>query len=168
LHARGGEAHLRDPRIDLGPGELAALAGLGPLGHLDLKIGAVDEILAGHAEAAGGHLLDGAPPPVAVGITRVARRVLAALAGVRPAADAVHRDRQGLVRLLADRAVGHGPGGEALQDRLDRLDLLERDGRRGRLELDETAQGRELLALIVTEPRVVLEERVTPASRRVL
>ena len=35
----------------------------------------------------------------------VARRVLAALAGVALAADAVHGDGQRLVRLLADRAV---------------------------------------------------------------
>ena len=36
-----------------------------------------------------------------------------------------------LVRLLADRAVRHRAGGEALDDALDRLDLVERN-RRGR------------------------------------
>src|SRR2546425_5785673 len=45
LHARRREANLRDPRVDLGARELAALAGLGALGHLDLQIGRVDEIL---------------------------------------------------------------------------------------------------------------------------
>ncbi len=51
---------LGDPRIDLGAGQLAALAGLRALRHLDLQLACVDEVLAGHAEAAGGHLLDGA------------------------------------------------------------------------------------------------------------
>ena len=65
---------------------------------------------------------------VAVGQRLVARRILAALARVALAADAVHGDGQGLVRLLADRAVGHGAGLEALHDRLDRLHLVQRHG----------------------------------------
>ena len=59
----------------------------------------------------------------------VARRVLAAFAGVRLAAEPVHRDRERLVRFLADRAVRHRAGREALHDRLDRLDLVERHRR---------------------------------------
>jgi hypothetical protein len=38
----------------------------------------------------------------------------------------VHRDRQRLVRLLADGAVGHRAGGEALDDLATGLDLVER------------------------------------------
>src|SRR5207237_3199793 len=112
---------LRDPRIDLPSRQLAALAGLGALGHLDLQIGRVDQVLARDAEPPGGHLLDRAPTPVTVGIAPVPRRVLAALAGIRAPADAVHRDGEGLVRLLADGAVGHRASGEPLQYRLDRL-----------------------------------------------
>src|SRR4029450_8871064 len=97
LHARRREAHLRDPRVDLPAGQLAALAGLGALGHLDLQVGRVDQVLAGPPEAARGALLDGAPPPVPVGVGRVAGRVLAALARVRAPADTVHGDREGLV-----------------------------------------------------------------------
>ena len=52
-----------------------------------------------------------------------ALRLLAALAGVRLAADGVHGERQGLVRFLRDRAEGHGAGGEALHDLLRGLDL---------------------------------------------
>src|SRR5207302_5118979 len=127
------------------PGELPALAGLGALGHLDLKIGGVDEVLAGDAEAPGRDLLDRAPAPIAVGVAPVARGVLAALAGIGPATDAVHGDGEGLVRLLADGAVGHGAGGEPPQDRLDRLDLLDRHGSSGRPAPDESKQGREML-----------------------
>ena len=108
--------------------QLAALAGLGPLGDLDLQVVGVDQVLAGHAEAAGGHLLDGAAAQVAVGVGGEAVGVLAALAGVRAATDPVHGDGQVLVRLGRDGAVGHGAGGEAGHDGLDRLDLLDGDG----------------------------------------
>ena len=123
--ARRGVPGLGDPRVDLVAGQLAALAGLGALGHLDLQVVGVDQVLAGHAEPAGGDLLD----------RGCARRVvepvgvLAALAGVGLGAEPVHRDREGLVRLLRDRPVGHRAGGEPLDDRLDRLDLVDRDRR---------------------------------------
>ena len=67
-HAGRGVPHLRDPRIDLGPGQLPAFARLGPLGHLDLQVVGVDEIFAGDAEARRGDLLDRAPARVAVRI----------------------------------------------------------------------------------------------------
>ena len=59
-HARSRVADLGDPGVDLVPGQLAALAGLGALGHLDLDLAGAHEVLAGHAEAARGDLLDGA------------------------------------------------------------------------------------------------------------
>jgi len=76
-------AGLGDPRIDLRAGQLAAFAGLGALGHLDLEFAGVGEVLARDAEAAGGHLLDGGVLGVAVG-HRARKRVgiLAAFAGV--------------------------------------------------------------------------------------
>jgi hypothetical protein len=53
--------------------------------------------------------------------------LLAALAGVRLAADGVHGNRQRGVRLAADGAKGHGAGGEALDDLAGGLDLVERN-----------------------------------------
>ena len=147
--ARRGVAHLGDPGIDLCAGQLAAFAGLGALGHLDLQFLGVDQILAGDAEAAGGDLLDGAVLGIAVGLGHVAGRVFAAFAGVALAADAVHGDGQGFVRFLADGAVGHGAGLEALEDRLDRLDFLERDRLGSRLQFQQAAQGAGLLGLVV-------------------
>ena len=82
-HARASSGAMRAMRlVDLVAGQLAALAGLGALGHLDLQLVGVDEVVGGHAEAARGHLLDGRAHAVAVGQRLVARRVLAALAGV--------------------------------------------------------------------------------------
>ena len=39
-------------------GQLAPLARLRPLGHLDLDLVCVDQVLTGHAETSGRHLLD--------------------------------------------------------------------------------------------------------------
>ena len=47
---------------------------------------------------------------VAVRVGHEAGRILAALAGVRLAADPVHRDRERLVRLARDRAERHRAG----------------------------------------------------------
>src|SRR3978361_926149 len=58
----------RHPRVDLAAGQLATLTGLGPLRHLDLDVIGVDQVLAGDAEPAAGHLLDRRPAQVAVGV----------------------------------------------------------------------------------------------------
>ena len=59
--------------------KLAALTGFGALGHLDLNIGAVGQVVAGDPEPAGSDLLDRAAPPVAVGLRLEAADRLAAL-----------------------------------------------------------------------------------------
>src|SRR6185503_412348 len=109
-HTRRRVPGLGDPRIHLLTGQLSALARLGALGHLDLQVAGVGQVVRRHAEASGCDLLDRTTPlwiiePVLV---------LTALAGVGPAADSVHGDRQRLVRLPTDGAVRHGAGGEAL------------------------------------------------------
>ena len=158
--ARRGVAGLGDPRVDLGARQLAALAGLGALGHLDLDLAGVDEVLAGDAEAAAGDLLDGAAARVAVGQRLVARRVLAALAGVGLAAQAVHGDGEGLVGLARDGAVAHGAGLEPAHDRLDGLHLVDGHRAQRRPQLQQPAEGGEAGGLVVHERRVVLERRV--------
>ena len=85
------------------------------------------------------------------------------------AAHPVHGDGQGLVRLGRDRAVAHGAGGEPLDDRLDRLDLLDRH----RLALveperEQAAQRAEPLVLLVDQPGVFLEDVVPARLRGVL
>jgi hypothetical protein len=96
--ARRRVTRLADGLVDLVAGQLAAFAGLGALGHLDLDVVGIDQVFGRHAEAARGDLLDRRThrSPLASG---EARRILAAFAGVRLAADAVHRDGQRGVRL---------------------------------------------------------------------
>ena len=124
-----GVAHPGDELGDLEAGQLAALAGLGALGHLDLDLTALVQIFGGDAEPAGGHLLDRRVGVVAVRTGVIALRVLAALAGHAARADAVHGDVQRLVRLWPQGAQGHGLGQEAATDVRHALDLIDRDGR---------------------------------------
>src|SRR5439155_27062059 len=119
-------------------------------------------------ETRGRDLLHGAAPPVAVRILLVPRRILAALAGVRLAAEAVHRDRERLVRFLTDRSIRHRSRGESLHEALDRFDFVDRDRLRGRLQLEQPAERRVLAILIVHQLRVLLEDGVLAASRRML
>ena len=167
-HARRGVPGLGHPGVDLVAGQLPALTGLGPLGHLDLDVVGVREVLRGHPEPTTGDLLDRA---AALRVVE-AVRVLAALTGVGLAAQPVHRDGEGLVRLPADRAVGHRTGREALDDLGDRLDLLDRDrlatGAGGILEPEQPPQGHQPLGLLVDARGVLLEDVVATGARGVL
>ena len=57
-HAGRAVPGLGHPGVDLVAGQLATLAGLGALGHLDLDVVGVGEVLRGDSEAAGRDLLD--------------------------------------------------------------------------------------------------------------
>ena len=46
-HAGCGQPHLGDPGVDFAAGKLAALAGLGALGNLDLQLLGIDQVEAG-------------------------------------------------------------------------------------------------------------------------
>src|SRR5699024_4074965 len=128
-HTRGGNTHFSNPRIDLIRWQLAALTGLSALGHLDLNIGAVIKVVAGHTKAPGGHLLDSRAAGIAVGFNLKALGVLTALAGIRHAVQAVHGNSQGLMRLGRNRTVAHGTGTKALDDVRHRLHLIHRNRR---------------------------------------
>ena len=171
-HAGRGVPHLGDDLIHLVAGQLTALTGLGALRHLDLHHAGVDEILRRHPEATRRHLLDGRAHGIAVGQRLEAVRLLAALARIGLAADAVHGDSERGVGLARDRSEAHGAGGEALDDSRGGLDLLQRH--RLALELlrgpdaEQAAQGHQLLGLVVDLPCVgaVLVRQV--AAHRVL
>ena len=122
-HAGGGQPGLGDPRVHLAAWQMAALAGLRALRHFDLNFLGAHQIFAGHAETAGGHLLD----------LGTALRVqtlfhFAALAGVGTSAQPVHGLCQTFVGLLRNGTVGHGPGLEALHDLGSRFHLVQRHG----------------------------------------
>ncbi|CRF29067.1 Uncharacterised protein [Mycobacterium tuberculosis] len=99
-YARRHTAYLSYPRIYLGAGKLPSFAGLGALGHFDLNLIRIDEIIACYAKAAGCHLLDRTTPQVAILIGLIALRMLSTFAGIALAANPVHGDREALVRFL--------------------------------------------------------------------
>ena len=149
-HARHRVAQPGDQAVDLAARQLAALAGLGALGHLDLQHLGIDQVLRGHAEAAGGHLLDLRALDGAV-----AGRVFTALAGIGARAQAVHRLGQGLVGLRRQRAQGDAGGVETLEDVLQRLDLVQRQRLLGDLDLEQVADHRH--RTLVDQRGVLLE-----------
>ena len=139
-HPRRRMTQLRDELGDLEARQLTAFAGLGALRDLDLDLVACAEIFGGDAEAARRDLLDRRIGIVAILIGLVADRILAALARHRLGADAVHRDRQRLVRLGAERAQRHARCDEALADLGDRLDLVDPDAFGREIELEQVPE----------------------------
>ena len=139
-HAGRRMAQAGDHLAHLDAGQLAALAGLGALGDLDLELAAVVEIFRRDAEAARRHLLDGRRGVVAVGARLVARRILAAFARIGLGADPVHGDRQRLVRLRPERAQRDAGRHQPLAQLGDRFDLVDGDGRAVGLEVQKVAQ----------------------------
>ena len=100
-HARDRMAHPRDHLVHFVARQLAALAGLRALRHLDLQFVGVHQVIRGHAEPRARHLLDRAARQSPFGRAET-RLVLAAFAGIAILpADAVHRDGQRFVRLFA-------------------------------------------------------------------
>jgi hypothetical protein len=136
-HPGWGVPEAGDLGGNLGTRKLPALAGLGPLGHLDLQLVGERAVLGGHPEPARRHLLDARVPPIPV-----AGPVLASLTGVGPPADHVQGHRHRLVGLGRERPVGHRPGREATGDRRRVLDVRERRRRAGRRRFQEIPGGR--------------------------
>jgi hypothetical protein len=123
------------------------------LRHLDLQDVGIDQVFGGNAEPARGHLLDRRALRIAVGQRLEPLRLLAALAGVGLAADAVHCNGKGSVCLAADRAEAHCPGGKALDDVAGRFDLIERHRLVGEIEGHQSADRQQALALVVERRR---------------
>src|SRR5712664_2334070 len=178
LHAGSRVADLGDVIGNLAPWQLAALAGLRALGHLDLDLLGAREVFRGHAEPSGRYLLDlrfqyiafleldvfGDPVRAQSRAQRFARldggkaaAVLAAFPRVRFTAQAVHRHREGGVRFDRNRAVRHRAGREALHDLGGRLDLFDRNGFYvAEAELEQPAEGHVALRLVVDDGGVFL------------
>ena len=161
-YARRGVADLRDPRVHLSPGQMAALARLGSLRHLDLDFLRAAEVSRRHTEASRCDLLDRTVP-----VRAEPRRVLSALAGVGFTAEGIHRLRQRLMRLLRDRPEGHGPCLEPAHNGFDRLHLLQRDRIPCRDKIHEAAQGVRARRL-VDALRVFLKLFKIPGPHRLL
>ena len=128
--ARRREADLRDVAVDLVPGQLAALARLRALRHLDLQLVGVDEVVDVDAEAARRDLLDRRAAGVAVRVADEADGVLAALARVRACRRAgSSRSRASRAPRAPSEPSDIAPVAKRLTISVGRLDLVERDRR---------------------------------------
>ena len=108
-YSRSGMSGLCHPRIDLSPGQLAALARLCTLCHFYLYLLCAYQVAAGNPETAGCHLLDGGTAVVPCRSGNQAVQALAALPSVGFAVNTVHRYGQAFMSLLGDGAIGHSP-----------------------------------------------------------
>ena len=113
-----GVTEAGDKLVDLVRGELSALAGLRALCQLDLQILRRANVFNGHAETAGGDLLDRA-----VLFRPETFWIFAAFAGVGHRAKPVEGKRDGLVRLRRKRTERHRPADEMFNDVIDGFDI---------------------------------------------
>ena len=137
------------------PGSWPPSPGLAPCAILICIMSELTNTPRRHAEAARGDLLDRRAHGIAVRQRLEAVGLLAAFAGIRLAADAVHRDGERGVRFARDRAERHRAGGEAAHDALGGLDLLDRDRLAAilvrRFEPEQAADGEQPLGLFVAD-----------------
>ena len=148
LNARRRVPHPANVFIHLVPGQLAALARLGTLGHFDLKIGGVHQVVGRNAKPTGSHLLDGAGTIIAIFVRRVAVEVLSTFAGVAARAQLVHGDRHGFVRFPTDGTQRNGAGGKPLHNVNRGFHLIQVDGLKV-LEFEQAPQSSHAPALVV-------------------
>ncbi len=100
--------------------------------NLDLQLVRVRQIPDRDAEPARRDLLDRRPLRITVGERLESLGIFTPFAGIRLAANPVHRDRQRLVRLGRDRSEAHGAGAESFDDFARFLDFFDRNGSVGR------------------------------------
>ena len=140
FNAGRGIAHLGDFLKHLVTRQLAAFARLRALCHFYLDFIGIHQVLIGHTEAPGCHLLDGATAQVAVFIGFKATRVFAAFTGIAASADAVHGNGEVFMGFAADTAEGHGACTKAFHNFCCRFHFFQGNWS-ARLEFQQPAQG---------------------------
>ena len=144
---RGGMPCLCHPRIHLLARQLSALAGLGALCHLDLDFPGADQIPAGDPEPPRSNLFDGGTLIVLPLARRQTFQALAALARVGFAVNPVHGNRQALMGLLGNGAIGHGARLKAGHDGIHALHLVQGDS--SVLRELKVHQGAQMIGLVI-------------------
>ncbi len=166
-HPRRRVPHPRNLARHLEARQLPTLTRLCPLRNLNLQLVGVDQIFGRYPKSPRRNLLDRRPLAVAIRQRLVPRGVFAPLARVALALQPVHRDCDRLVRLDAYRTKRHRRRHEPRRDRLDRLNLINRD-RLSRHEPKQAAQRHPLNRLIINARRVPLERLVIVVAHRLL
>mmetsp|Transcript_30091 Transcript_30091/g.73235 ORF Transcript_30091/g.73235 Transcript_30091/m.73235 type:complete len:285 (-) Transcript_30091:303-1157(-) len=117
-----GVTHSRNLVVHFVPGKFSALSWFSALGHLDLDLVGVGEVVDGHSKSSRCNLLD-----CGVLFGSEAFDVLASFAGVALSLEEIHCFCKRLVGFEGDRSVRHGPCCEPLHNFTGRLDEIEWD-----------------------------------------
>ena len=133
-------ANLRDLAIDFVARKLASFSRLCSLRDLDLQFVGIDEILSRHAETARSHLLDCGSERNAFRAYAKPLRFLTAFTCVGAAANAVHCFGERGVGFPADGAKAHRSRCETPDDVGCGLDILDRDRRSGRTQIQQASE----------------------------
>ena len=102
FNPRCGLTHPSNIFINLMAGQLSTLAGLGTLGHLNLEVGSIDQIVGSYTEPTGGDLFNGAAARITVLVQPVTPVVFSTLTGVAARRHSVHGDGHHFVGFSAD------------------------------------------------------------------
>ena len=138
-----------DGSRDLVTRKLASFSRLRTLGHLDLKLVCVGQIVGRDTETARGDLLDGRTHRIAIRKDVGAFCVFASFARVGLSAEAVHGDRESRMRLHGNGTVRHCTCDKSANNLVPRLDLFDWDRRDlVKLELEKSTEGRAFDLLI--------------------
>ena len=160
-------ADLGDRGIDFLGGQLTAFPGFGPLRHFNLDFRCMDQVVACDAETAGSDLFNGAVLRVSVGHRYVSFCVFPAFARVAFPTQTIHGDGETFMRFFTQRAIGHRPGLEFLDDVRHGFHFLDGDGIRAfDVEIKQLTQGKERIPVdFLTE---FLEAPIIPFQARFL
>ena len=166
-HTFRRHASLSDGLVDLVTRQLTAFTRLSSLSNLDLQFVCVRQIPGGHSESSGRNLLDRGSPRITILHWFETIVSLATFPGIALTANAVHRNRQGLVCIRGDRAVAHRTGTEPLHDFSSRLHFSQRNCI-AFAELQQATQMTRPSRLGVDQLRKVFVSRLIPGSSSLL
>ena len=136
--------HSCDDFINLVSRQLTTLTGLCALRHLDLQLVRIYQVVRRDSESSRGDLLHCTASKVSIGIAIKALLVFATFSCIRLAANAVHRNRESLVRFFTDGTERHCARRKALDDFGSWFNFLDRHRILPCLNLHQPAQRAEL------------------------
>ena len=149
LHSRRGIAKFGNNFIDFMSRQLTAFAWLGTLGHFNLQLLSIHQVMRGHSKTTRCHLLNIRIFGIAVRQRCKSFRILTTFPGIAFSAYAIHGNGQCLMRFFTDCPKRHGTGGKPLYNFAGGLHVFKRD-RFGRpVKLKQSAKIRAPLILFI-------------------
>ena len=148
---RGGVPSVGNRTDNLVARKLSTLTGLSTLGHLDLQLIGIGQVMGSDTETARGNLLDGGPHRITILEFLATLGILTTFSSVGLAAQTVHGNSQAGVRLHGDGSIGHGTSYKTTDNLGPGLDLVDGDwSPLFKVEVEHTAKSTVLNLLMFT------------------